>query len=546
MLDIHVGLQTERLTSHTGGGVEFTLAKVTHGRDQVAYGLHASVHSHSLGGVSSQDFLEHLGFRLQDCPFTSSREAYCVAVDEGVDAAAFAEAFGAAFDVLRKANGHLERCGFYLESRDFPAKAWARGGGDGHTGTNQRRMKESRDEHFEFVFSWLEQDSNGGWTTHYRATERPQSAEMEAVLDFLGLDTSEQCAEFDFERCRWRHVRRDTQGDPTCGNNDTVGGWFEAHPEHFAAGIEDLLTAEGLVRPFGMSFLQPAGSKAQPALLEPAPAAPVNGGGRANEKDYDVATRALDAQRASLLPRLEGEMGEGSGPRTMVRASPTAFISYSWDTDEHRAWVRKLAERIRGCGVDVKLDQWETAPGDQLTEFMERGIRDHDFVVIICTPKYRQRSDSREGGVGYEGDVMTAEVMTNGNERKFIPVWRSGQWEEAAPSWLVGKYYIDLSGNPYDEERYADLIETLRGERLKPPPISPRASRGVALMQQRHQARPARANRDRSQSALQCVGTEDRLRAWTYWRCFRTRRGSVGLRTGLEKHASDCIQPIYR
>ena len=161
----------------------------------------------------------------------------------------------------------------------------------------------------------------------------------------------------------------------------------------------------------------------------------------------------------------------------MERASPTAFISYSWDTDAHKAWVRRLAERIRGDGVDVKLDQWETAPGDQLTEFMERGIHDHDFVVIICTPKYRERSDSREGGVGYEGAIMTAEVMTQGNERKFIPVWRSGQWKEAAPSWLVGKLRIDLSGDPYGEEQYADLVTTLRGERSQPPPIGRRGSR---------------------------------------------------------------------
>ena len=158
----------------------------------------------------------------------------------------------------------------------------------------------------------------------------------------------------------------------------------------------------------------------------------------------------------------------------MEREATSAFISYSWDSDEHKAWVRRLAERIRGDGVDAKLDQWETAPGDQLTEFMERGVRDHDFVLIICTPKYRQRSDSREGGVGYEGDVMTAEVMTEGSQRKFIPVWRSGHWKEAAPSWLAGKYRIDLSGNPYDEEQYTDLITTLQGERSKPPPVGSR------------------------------------------------------------------------
>ena len=169
----------------------------------------------------------------------------------------------------------------------------------------------------------------------------------------------------------------------------------------------------------------------------------------------------------------------------MSSTHPTAFMSYSWDSDEHRAWVRALAERFRSDGVDVTLDQWEMAAGDQLTEFMERGIRDHDFVVIICTPKYRHRSDSREGGVGYEGDVMTAEVLTERNQRKFIPVWRSGNWKDAAPAWLAGKYHIDLTGDPYSEEEYSDLLVTLRRERPQAPPVADRAHQSATTSQAR-------------------------------------------------------------
>ncbi len=116
------------------------------------------------------------------------------------------------------------------------------------------------------------------------------------------------------------------------------------------------------------------------------------------------------------------------------------------------------------------------APGDQIPEFMERSIRDNDFVVIICTQRYRMRADSREGGVGYEGDIMTAEVMTGRNRRKFIPVWRSGRWEEAEPSWLGGTLRIDLTDDPYDEKEYQHLLRTLRGERRKPPPVGGRKS----------------------------------------------------------------------
>lgn len=152
-------------------------------------------------------------------------------------------------------------------------------------------------------------------------------------------------------------------------------------------------------------------------------------------------------------------------------AVKSAFISYSWDDDDHREWIRALAERLRADGIDVTIDRWAAVPGDQLPAFMERAIRDNQFVVIVCTPRYKQRSDAREGGVGYEGDIMTAEVMTSQNHRKFIPVLRSGVWSQAAPSCLSGKYYINLSGKPYSERDYADLVRTLLGIRETPPPI---------------------------------------------------------------------------
>jgi hypothetical protein len=148
-----------------------------------------------------------------------------------------------------------------------------------------------------------------------------------------------------------------------------------------------------------------------------------------------------------------------------------AFISYSWDDDAHREWVRGLAERLRADGVDVTLDQWAAVPGDQLPAFMETAIRENEFVVVICTPRYKQRSDNREGGVGYEGDIMSAEVLNQGNHRKFIPVLRQGAWPDASPSWLAGRYYINLTGSPYSERDYEDLARTLLGIRQTAPPL---------------------------------------------------------------------------
>jgi len=181
-------------------------------------------------------------------------------------------------------------------------------------------------------------------------------------------------------------------------------------------------------------------------------------------------TRLGEPSRVVLEPEKSGFAGIG---KSMNRGEnvKSAFISYSWDDDAHRDWVHHLAERLRADGVDVSIDRWSTAPGDQLPAFMEKAIRDNQFVIIICTPRYKRRSDAREGGVGYEGDIMTAEVMTSRNNRKFIPVLRGTSWSQAAPSWLGGKYHIDLNGNPYSERQYEDLVRTLLGMRETPPPV---------------------------------------------------------------------------
>jgi hypothetical protein len=149
--------------------------------------------------------------------------------------------------------------------------------------------------------------------------------------------------------------------------------------------------------------------------------------------------------------------------------SVTAFISYSWDDELHKEWVRELAARLRRDGIAVVLDQWELQPGDQLPAFMEAAVRDNDYVLVVCTPHYKERSDSRQGGVGYEGDIMAGELLTQRNQRKFIPLLRAGDSGSAVPSWLAGKYYVDLRGEPLPQGGYADLLNTLLGTRESAP-----------------------------------------------------------------------------
>lgn len=42
------------------------------------------------------------------------------------------------------------------------------------------------------------------------------------------------------------------------------------------------------------------------------------------------------------------------------------FISYAWDSEEHKNWVLKLASDLRRHGVDTILDQWDVRLGNDL------------------------------------------------------------------------------------------------------------------------------------------------------------------------------------
>jgi hypothetical protein len=158
-----------------------------------------------------------------------------------------------------------------------------------------------------------------------------------------------------------------------------------------------------------------------------------------------------------------------------VAKPPRAFLSYSFDGPEHREWVLGLATRLREDGVETILDKWELEPGDSIPEFAEKAVRDNDFVLIICTPRYKERSDGRVGGVGYEGDIITAEVFIRRNQRKFKPVLRAGNWHEAAPTWLQAKAYVDLRGEPYSEQEYRRLLQSVLKIRAKAPSVRPSA-----------------------------------------------------------------------
>jgi hypothetical protein len=135
------------------------------------------------------------------------------------------------------------------------------------------------------------------------------------------------------------------------------------------------------------------------------------------------------------------------------------FVSYSHDSEEHKKWVLTLVERLRNDGIDAIVDQMHLTLGAYSPEFMERAVRESNRVLVVCTEQYKERFDSRSGGAGYEGHIITGEIVNEVGKNKFIPVLRSGDWKTAIPTALSGVNGVDLRNDATRE--YQNLIKNL-------------------------------------------------------------------------------------
>src|ERR1700693_342249 len=104
--------------------------------------------------------------------------------------------------------------------------------------------------------------------------------------------------------------------------------------------------------------------------------------------------------------------------------SPKLFVSYSWTSPDHEAWVLRLATELRENGIDVILDKWDLKEGHDAHAFMERMVTSPDIkkVVLVCDRTYAEKADQRTGGVGTEAQIISGEIYSKQAQDKFVAV----------------------------------------------------------------------------------------------------------------------------
>jgi hypothetical protein len=110
------------------------------------------------------------------------------------------------------------------------------------------------------------------------------------------------------------------------------------------------------------------------------------------------------------------------------RMAKTAFISYAHESPAVIDWVSRLANRLRRAGIEADIDQFNPFPPEGWLLWMERKIETSDYVLVLCSEAYLQRSKAAgpEGsGLGSTNESQLIRLhlyKEKGINRKYIPV----------------------------------------------------------------------------------------------------------------------------
>jgi hypothetical protein len=147
----------------------------------------------------------------------------------------------------------------------------------------------------------------------------------------------------------------------------------------------------------------------------------------------------------------------------------TVFISYSWDSEEHKAWVKRLADRLNEeNGIDVWLDQYQLA-GTSLTAFMQDGLKNADKVLVIGTPNYKKKAESHKGETNVEDQIINIHMSRDFTTTKFIPILRKGSYTESFTILVRDPIGYDFSDDASFESELQMLIEGLTEGLIRTP-----------------------------------------------------------------------------
>lgn len=148
------------------------------------------------------------------------------------------------------------------------------------------------------------------------------------------------------------------------------------------------------------------------------------------------------------------------------------FISYSWDSEDHREWVAKLAEELeKNPELHVFWDGYDLDSFIDKNLYMEESVANADYTIVIATKNYFKKANNREGGVGIETYLNSAkhwETLLATKRTNSLIVLKE---KSSTPIYLKGHFHLDFTNDIDFPEKTQELInKILEKPKYKRPP----------------------------------------------------------------------------
>ena len=379
--DFHKAPKQEPLAEIHLDDVRFTFVKHWWGKNDIAYSLHISPSSYTTAGLQKTDFLNYIGFKLSHgCTFLS--KCYARWVTESFNVDDFSKSFSFAYDKFIASEKNLRSCGFFLEQPEgwyfftgrysFNDNLTSKTPRDGHLGNSIDERDKSEDNLFLYKFTWVENNGEKFWTTHYYPKQTALSPEFLSVFKFLGIQEYEECPQFEFDPCYWRSVYFERYGDRHFDTNvRSINDEFKSHAQLFLPGVEELIVANAEMEKFDFGFLP---------VVKPKVNAEQKISPTSNQTKTQTSTTVRNTENVTTKQGVQ---------------NPTAYeVAISFAGTERES-ARELAETLKAKGVSVFFDEFhpEKLWGSDLVKYLASVFeKESRYCVIFISKDYKEQA----------------------------------------------------------------------------------------------------------------------------------------------------------
>jgi len=145
-------------------------------------------------------------------------------------------------------------------------------------------------------------------------------------------------------------------------------------------------------------------------------------------------------------------------------SSKKVFVTYAWENKEHNGTVISFVNFLREKGYDATMDRKESQEEAAINfnQMMVDGIRSVEKVIVILSPKYKERADETKGGVGFEFSIILEQLKITKNKFIFVSFGKS-DYKDITPIAIGGREILNLK-TEQDEHDFNNLFAKLESK----------------------------------------------------------------------------------